>query len=113
MTKEQIKDAIKDMTDHDIMELNNVFCELENYVDNHIYINDEDFFNTFFQERIDIARAISYGDYRFSDEYVRFDGYGNLESIIFLDLNDLADSVENVATCVEENFKYFKHLFNG
>ena len=111
MTKEQIKDAIKDMTDLDIMELNNVFCELENYMDNYIYINDEYFFIDHFEEGINIARAVQYGDYNVNHNYVKFNGYGNLESMDFLDLNDLADSVENVATCVEENWDDFKRLF--
>lgn len=111
MTREQIKDAIKVMTDLDIMQLNNTFCDISSYVGLYIYINDEDFFQDYFKNRIDIARAISYGDYRFSDEYVRFDGYGNLESMDFLDLNDLADCVDNIADSVEENWNNYKHLF--
>ena len=111
-TREQIKDAIKMMTDNDIMELNNIFCELENYIDNYIYINDDEFFNLFFQERIDIARAVQYGDYNISHEYVKFNGYGNLETMGYLDLNDLADTVDNIADSVEENWENYKHLFN-
>lgn len=45
------------------------------------YDNDEDFFRTFFNNNIDEAvRAVCYGDYRYMDAYVQFNGYGNLES---------------------------------
>ena len=43
--------------------------------------NDEDFFNTFFVDNpMEVARATFYGDYKYCDPYVRFNGYGNLES---------------------------------
>lgn len=43
--------------------------------------NDEEFFNTFFYNNpMELARAIYYGDYEFWHDYVRFNGYGNLES---------------------------------
>lgn len=43
--------------------------------------NDEDFFNTFFYKNpFEVAKATYYGAYRYCDEYVRFNGYGNLES---------------------------------
>lgn len=46
-----------------------------------IYENDEDFFETFFEGRpMEAVRASHYGDYSYNDDYVRFNGYGNLES---------------------------------
>lgn len=45
------------------------------------YENDEEFFNMFFEGRpMEVARATYYGNYNFMDEYVHFNGYGNLES---------------------------------
>lgn len=44
--------------------------------------NDEEFFETYFSDRpMEAVRAAQYGDYNYSDEYVRFNGYGNLESL--------------------------------
>ena len=111
-TREQIKDAIKMMTDGDIMELNNIFCDLLRYDDKHIYINDEYFFKDHFKEGIDIARAVQFGDYKIHHEYVRFNGYNNLETMGYLDLNDLADTVDNIADSVEENWEEYEYLFN-
>lgn len=46
-----------------------------------IYENDEYFFDTFFDGRpMEAVRAAHYGDYNYNDDYVRFNGYGNLES---------------------------------
>lgn len=47
-----------------------------------VWENDEEFFNTFFGDRpMEAVRASYYGDYKYMDEYVRFNGYGNLESL--------------------------------
>ena len=44
--------------------------------------NDEEFFNTFFfNNPMELARAIYYGVYNYCDDYVKFNGYGNLETI--------------------------------
>ena len=42
--------------------------------------NDEDFFETYFGTKDEVARAICYGDYNYTDDFVRFNAYGNLES---------------------------------
>lgn len=48
----------------------------------YVFSNDEEFFNTFkFIDGFSLACKVYYGDYRPGDEYVRFDGYENLESL--------------------------------
>ena len=42
--------------------------------------NNEEFFECYFQDKMEVARAVYYGDYNFMDDYVRFNAYGNLES---------------------------------
>ena len=45
------------------------------------YENDEEFFEMFFHNNpMEAVRASFYGHYNYSDDYVRFNGYGNLES---------------------------------
>ena len=66
--------------------------------DNEIYNNDEDFFQTFFDGKLmEAIRSISYGDYNYSHEYVKFDGYANLQSFndpsTHIDLTELAESI--------------------
>ena len=45
-------------------------------------INDEEFYDIFFNDKMEVARAVYYGgnDYCYTDDYVRFDAYGNLET---------------------------------
>ena len=45
------------------------------------FYNNEEFFNIFFGiNTIEAVRAVCFGDYRYTDEFVKFNGYGNLES---------------------------------
>lgn len=67
-----------------------------------IYRNDEDFFSTYYSNNImELVRAISYGDYKFDNEYVIIDNYSNLttytedEVIYLIDTNILADWIIN------------------
>jgi len=46
-----------------------------------IYENDDEFFEMFFDTPLELARAVCYGNYQYLDNYVRFDGYGNLETL--------------------------------
>lgn len=44
-------------------------------------INDKEFFDCYFDgDTLGAVRAVCYGDYQYSDDYVKFDAYGNLES---------------------------------
>ncbi|QQO40465.1 hypothetical protein 000TH008_37 [Bacillus phage 000TH008] len=66
--------------------------------------NDEEFFKVHFRDDPQKAvRAVCFGDYNYSDEYVRFDGYGNLESFtswqveeeLKSSIDDIIDALEN------------------
>lgn len=105
---QNIIEQIENLSDDDLMQLNNIFCEKNNYCDDEIYNNDEDFLETFFEGRIlEFARASSYGDYNYNHDFVKFDGYGNLETMDCLISDDLADSIEVVAQFALDN----QHLF--
>ena len=77
--------------------------------------NDEDFFNTFFADNpMEVARATFYGNYKYCDPYVRFNGYRNLESFdeyelikeckYYIDeiVNSLLGCWEYIGICNEE-----------
>ena len=67
--------------------------------------NGKDFFETYFYNKPDEAvRAVYYGDYRYMDDYVRFNAYGNLESCNeygFID--NLKDSIDDIVEALIEN----------
>lgn len=78
-----------------VSEVNSWDRSLENL---EYYENDDDFFNTYFSNNvIEAVRAVSFGDYNYSDDYVRFDAYGNLESAseyeYYSELENYADEI--------------------
>lgn len=84
-------DTIKEL----VSECNSWDGSLEDY---YYYENDEDFFQTFFYNKVEEAvRATYYGSYNYMDAYVRFNAYGNLDSCSEYQLEqDLEDGVEEI-----------------
>lgn len=51
--------------------------------------NDEEFFNTFFYNNpMEAVRSSFFGHYNYCDKYVKFNGYGNIESVDNFELED-------------------------
>lgn len=78
-----------------VNEVNSWDSSLENL---EYYENDDNFFNTYFNNNvIEAVRAVSFGDYNYSDDYVRLDAYGNLESAseyeYYSELENYADEI--------------------
>lgn len=68
--------------------------------------NDEEFFEVFFEGKspMEVARAICYGDYKYSDDYVKFNGYGNLVSYNQWELEmEFVDNAEEIAEKIIES----------
>lgn len=88
---------------------------LEEY---YYYENDEEFFTTRYGDDILSAiRAVCFGHYNYMDDYVRVNGYGNLDSKSSYDYEDeLMDSqeeiIERYIEMLEDNsVSEYKHLF--
>ena len=103
------------LTVDDLKEMLLSINSYDNRLDNLDYQeNSEDFFSTYYNGNpYELARAISYGDYNFNDEYVKINVYGNLESISEYSFNDLVeDYKEDIITeyldIIEEDNFYFK-----
>ncbi len=110
--KDQIIDVIETMTSAELLELNNRYCQEFGY-ENEIYYNDEEFFNTFFEGKpMEVARSTYYGDYRFMDDFVTFNGYGNLVSFSSIDTDNLVDSISTMAENIAERIEQFNDLLN-
>jgi len=79
--KKDVMTQINNMDYNDIINLHNEYCDDNNSMDNYIYINDDGFFQDFYGDNvIEAVRAVSYGDYNYSHEYLRYNGYGNIVS---------------------------------
>ena len=78
------------------------------------YENDEEFFDTFYYKKpYEVARAICYGSYTYTDEYVNIDVYGNLNSCSEWDLEDeLKSSISDIVDRLIELYYQIKNDFN-
>lgn len=76
--KDIIKSELQDVEFDELLAAYNEYCfnsSCEEY-----FLNDEEFFELFFENKMDLVRAIKYGDYNFNDDFVQFNGYGNIDS---------------------------------
>ncbi|AHJ87623.1 hypothetical protein Bp8pC_193 [Bacillus phage Bp8p-C] len=69
------------------------------------YVNDEEFFNMFFEGKTDeVVRAVCFGDFNYGDDYVRFNAYGNLETANeYTIIKEMKDDIEDIADAVIRN----------
>jgi hypothetical protein len=101
----KLRDYLLDNTD----ELRQIANELNSWngcLDHlDVHENDEDFFNTYFDGNpMEAVRAAHYGSYSYNDDYVRFDGYGNLESLTEGDMErELKDNVDDIIDYLQEH----------
>lgn len=100
--KDLVIDAINELNVYDLVELNNKYCDDNNMPDSVIYENDDDFLETHFNDVPTVVKAVHFGDYRYSDAWVWFNGYGNLESKNFIETGDIVELVSVIADwCIE------------
>ena len=69
--------------------------------------NDEEFFNDFFfNNPMEAVRSSFYGNYKFCDEYVKFNGYGNLESFNDYDLEkEYKENIDDIVKALVEHYE--------
>ena len=83
LNKEIIMDFISNVENFDeVFEWINIVNSYDGSL-NHLeyFYNDEEFFNIYFGiNTLEAVRAVCFGDYKYADEYVRFNAYNNLES---------------------------------
>ena len=61
------------------------------------YENDEEFFDMYFSNTLEAVRSVCYGNYNYSDDLVRLDGYGNLKSFDRWEYeNELKDNIDDI-----------------
>ena len=116
MKKEMLLNEIKGLLLNDLDTLKDVVSELNSwnacldYLD--VYENDEEFFEMFFEGNpMEVARAIYYGDYNYNDEYIKFNGYGNLETFSKYDYEELLE--ENIEEITENLIEYAEYISIG
>jgi len=101
MTFERFSELFNELDFRDKLSIYNDYCLEYRSGDDMIYDFDEEFFETSFSSPVDAARAVYFGSINsWSDEYIRFNRYGNLESL----------SEYDVESMFEDEIKYiFEH----
>lgn len=107
----KIKEALNNLEPEFKLPLWNIYCSETNQ-NLEIYDNDENFFETFYSNNVigAVQRAVN-GEYKFHDDYVRIDNYGNFESFNYEDLDNYID-VDEIAEFLTENEEYLSELMN-
>jgi len=109
----KIVDQLNNATDDVLVTVNNIYCDENGYGDSTIYSNDEQFLQERFGNNVDEAvRAVCFGKYEYNDNWVKFNGYGNLETLSDIGVNDLVESVETIAEYIFENQELFNHVLD-
>ena len=69
--------------------------------------NDEEFFNTFFfNNPMEAIRTTVFGNYDYNDEYVKFDGYGNLSSANECEIEEeYKDYIDDIVNSLLEHYE--------
>lgn len=113
MKKEMLLNEIKGLLLNDLDTLQDVVRELNSwnacldYLE--VYNNDDEFFDMFFEGKpAELARAIYYGDFNYNDEYIKFNGYGNLETFSKYDYEELLE--ENIEEITENLIEYAEYI---
>lgn len=81
MNIEQAKDIlIENLSDDEIIEAYNEYCDYNNDHDSIVYPMDEFDEVTESFTPMELASSVVYGEFNPSDDWFTFDGYGNLQS---------------------------------
>ena len=114
MKNEMLKEKLQELLLEDTGYLMTIVEELNSWNDSldylRVYENDEEFFRMFFSnDPMELARMIYYGDYKYINEYVRFNGYGNLESLS--DYQYKQELKDNINEIIDELMKNYNNIY--
>lgn len=100
MTFEIFEEKFNDLSFSDRLVIYNNYC-VEYGNGDEIFEFDEDFFNMSFSSPMEAVRATFFGNIQsWSDEYIKFDAYGNLESL------SEYDAIEKIGYCLDEIYNH-------
>lgn len=107
---EAITEFLNELDSNELVNIHNEYCQSVNYSDDEIYNNDEEFFNVFFENRVlEAVRAVSYGEYKYTDDYIQFNGYGNLMTYNEYNVTECID-ITSIADDILENEQNYNNI---
>ncbi len=113
MNKEELLDNIKQafIENEDLRSIVMDINSYDGYFDDmQWWDNDEEFFETFFGTAImDAVRAVCYGEYNYTDEYVKINAYGNLETTNYIQ-DELEGYVDDIVEHIIDNWSELNNI---
>ena len=106
---EKFTEEFKNLTDREKIAIYNEYCLEHGDSDKMLYDFDEEFFEMAFEgkEPMEICRATFFGNITsWNDEYIRFNAYGNLESLSEYDAVEVAEDHVNEIYEYEDVWDY-------
>lgn len=101
MKYEVFEEKFKELSTSEKLTIFNEYCIEHGDPDNQIHYFDEEFFKVYFTDPMEAARATFFGKINsWCDEYIKFNAYGNLES---MSEDDALEEIDN----------YLKEIFNN
>jgi hypothetical protein len=72
-----------------------------------VWDNDEFTINELFANPYEVLKSSFYGDYNFNDDLIKFNGYGNIESLNNYDYEEeLKDNIEEITEALLEVYNH-------
>lgn len=106
---DSIIEALADLSTSELVEVHNHYCR-EISSEDEIYANDEEFFEMMGWDGHTALQRAHFGEYRWNDEYLKLNGYGNLESTDYPE-DSWIDKSE-IAAYIDENREAFEDYFD-
>ena len=113
-------EKIKEFLLNNSEEIKNVIAEIYNWNGSlaglEVFDNDEYFFNDiFYGSKYDLVEKIANGNYRIEDDLVRFDCYGDIESLNKREYEEelkenIDEIIEELIGCYDDLMYYYKEL---
>ena len=101
MTYEAFEERFNDLTLEEKVTIYNQYCDEYGNSDKWLSTFDEEFFEQYFTDPMEAASATFFGNVKsWSDEYIRFNAYGNLESLSDFDVK------KEIEGYIEEIYKH-------
>jgi hypothetical protein len=101
-----IKENILNMSYSEIVTLHNEYCRNMSYYDDEIFENDPYIINEIFSDTFNALQRMYFGEYNLNDDFFKFNGYGNLQSINEYNVLDYIDIKGIVLHIFEDPYNY-------
>jgi len=105
--KQRIILKMYELSEDELVQLNNLIAYEFVWTNDEIYLNDLEFFNTFYPDDSREARLKCHVKHR---KWIKFKSNGFLESFPEMTVSKLTQTVGDIPTYIENNFEQFKDL---